>query len=250
MITAFLVSALAFFAFADNTAPATQPPSTASQPAHPPAIPRPKAAVMVDLNKQLPTRVDLTVGQHLVFLNGSHVRIQAKETDGKGQLLEMRPHNTLNQQMAYRAQRAGNGEVTVTYSHPGHHTVVGKLHTIKVRVTSTQSVATKAAAVAPVRIDVDGRLPQTVHLKKGQHVVLVRKLGLVGTSVSATVNATDGNPQQLAQRIMVAHRGPHGYSVVGEYRMDRAGRGEIRITHRVVAPGTRPTHKTIRVVVQ
>lgn len=98
----------------------------------PSPLPRPKAAVIIDLSKPLPKNINLRIGQQIVFQNGKGT-IAARDTDNKGQLLESRPHNTFNQVAAFRAKRTGNGEITVTLPSQGLLTVVWT-RTIKVTV--------------------------------------------------------------------------------------------------------------------
>ncbi len=125
-------------------------------------IARPVAAVILDLSKPLPTEVNLTVGQNLVVQNGPAAKVTVVETDGKGELLQARPHNTFNQTAAYTAKRAGSGELTITYTvqAPGHKPM--RPVTLKVNV--------KKLVPAPVVVPMHKALPVKLTLEKGQQV--------------------------------------------------------------------------------
>lgn len=86
----------------------------------------------VDLQKELPKQLTITAGETLVFENGN-ATVTTKDTDGKGQLFESRPHNTNNQAASIRATRAGSGEITVQTQSQGLLTVA-RTYVIKVTV--------------------------------------------------------------------------------------------------------------------
>ncbi len=109
--------------------------------APPPAqpAPQPKASparlmstVTVDLSKPLPKKLTVYQGQSLVFEKGTN-KVEAKETDGKGNLFQSRPHNTFNQAAAFSTLRLGKGAVTVTFPSQGMLTVI-RQETIEIEV--------------------------------------------------------------------------------------------------------------------
>jgi hypothetical protein len=118
------------------------------------------SAATIDLSKPVPATLELTEGDSVVFENG-FASFTVKETDGKGKLLDPRPHNTFNQAGAFRAARVGTGEIVLTFPSKGQLTVIRK---------ETIAVIVKAA---PVVHKVEFKAFQNaISINQGESIVL------------------------------------------------------------------------------
>ncbi|MBX9694165.1 MAG: hypothetical protein K2Z81_17410, partial [Cyanobacteria bacterium] len=209
-----LTLALAFFAgsacFAQEV--------TKDEPSKTPAVKvNPAPSVDVDMKKKLPDTIELTVGQEIVFENGV-AKINAAETDGKGALLDSRPHDTFTQAGRFKAVREGSGEIKVETSSQGLLTVM-KTHTIKVKVVAAPIVP------APKSFDLYGNHPQTIDLKVGEELVFWRdtnKMYIVSRGV--TQKTTDGQAgNTLEAQNFTAVIDANGHTKVAVFKAKRAG---------------------------
>lgn len=193
-------------------------------------LPRPVAAVIVDLSKEVPKEINLTVGQNLVIQNG-FATVSVKATDGKGDdLLETRPRNTFNQVGAYTAKREGAGELTITYSvqTPGHKPM--RPATVKVNV--------KKLVPVPVAVPM-GKLPAKVTLEKGQQL----NFNIKGTEEAVFQFRTTS--KLLTERPAATTKG-----TVKSYEAVDVGTAEIEVQITTDVPGAKPrTHKiTVEII--
>lgn len=183
-------------------------------------LPRPVAAVIIDLNKPLPASINLTTGQNLVIENGAAADISVKDTDSKGELLETRP-KTAAQRAAYRAKRAGEGELTITYTvqAPGHKPM--KPVTLKVTV--------RKLTPNPVVVQMSKQLPQKITLEKGQKV----NFHIKGTEEAVFQINTN------SKLLKTAPTTP-GNGTIRSFEATDAGNAEIEVTVTTDMPGARP----------
>src|SRR5262245_9643931 len=114
---AFVASALfAINAQAQEQQKPTKPAADAQaqQPQKPAVAPKDLLKpTVVALSKPLPQTLDITVGRSIIFENGTS-KIQAADTDGKGQLFKEHFVQQAKVNAYYRTVRVGSGEITVT----------------------------------------------------------------------------------------------------------------------------------------
>lgn len=92
---------------------------------HPYWVPPPPGGskiVAVNMTEPMPAKINLRVGDKLVFYQGPQATFDVKPTDKQGILLVGQPHNPFDQRAVYSALRRGAGEITITYNvqTPGH----------------------------------------------------------------------------------------------------------------------------------
>ncbi len=207
-------------------------------------LPRPKAAVPVDLSKALPQKIQLTVGQKVVLFNDK-AKVEAKETDGKGGLLKDVPHNKPNINFyVFEATREGKGEIQLTYPTQGMLQVI-TTKTIVVEVVAPQPAPAPKHQFKPlprpmaaVQVDLSKALPQKIQLTVGQKVVLSKD--------KAKVDAkdTDGKGGLLKD---VPHKLPNVDMYI--FEATREGKGELTLAFPSTGLATKPRLETISVEV-
>ncbi len=183
-------------------------------------------SVTIDMNKKVPNTLELFMGQEVVFENGNG-NFKAAETDGKGELLSTRPHNTNNQGARYMAMRVGEGEIKVQTSSQGLLTVA-RQYTIKVKVVPLPAVPAPPAAKS---FDLYGNHPQTIDLKVGDDLTFwydTNKQYIVARGISqATTDGKAGNVLDVQATATVIDA--NGHSKVAVYKAKRAGTAEVTI---------------------
>lgn len=136
---------------AEQRPPAQMPGATTNQPL-PSAVSRPAKLVSVDLKMPLPKKLDLMVGQKVVFENGT-ATIAARETDcGKGSIFAKATAST-GQVAAFSVRRVGAGEFTIslTVQKQGRPQVETLL--LPVTVTPMTTVIDLARSPLPTKLD-------------------------------------------------------------------------------------------------
>lgn len=177
----------------------------------------------IDLKDPLPPKLELSEGDSVVFENG-RAQVAARETDGKGTLLESRRHDTFKQNGAFRAVRAGIGEITVTFPRQGLATVIKK---------KTIVVTVKAAPVVH-KVEFKKPYPASVTVKQGETIILFLAFkgdpGLYDPHVTPQVKTTDGKTGDVFATKTPVKRLDKDNIQIREFNALRAGDAEILIT--------------------
>lgn len=179
------------------------------------------SAGIVDLRNPVPKSLDLTVGETVTFENKQGT-ITAKQTDGKGDLFESRPHNAFNQTASFKATRVGEGEIVVVFPSQGLATVVVK-HTIKVKVSP-----------APVNHSLDYRnKPATMDVSANDTILVEVAFkgdpGLFDPMLTPTVANTDGQKDSVLESVpSPVTRKDKDTIVAWQIKAARKGTAEIR----------------------
>ncbi|MBY0552563.1 MAG: hypothetical protein K2W95_35100 [Candidatus Obscuribacterales bacterium] len=115
-------------------------------------------------------------------------------------------------------------------------------------VAQTTGGGPQACYAQQVYVEVDGTLPADLKLIAGQEVIFVRPAMTVGADVEVNEVQLDKNLKKLFKPSFNA-QAPKGMRVVAAFLVTRDGTGRFEVTHKVVAPGAKPTTQNIPVSV-
>ncbi|MBY0358590.1 MAG: protease inhibitor I42 family protein [Candidatus Obscuribacterales bacterium] len=192
------------------------------------------SAATVDLSKPVPKELEVVQGESIVFENNS-AKISATDTDGKGEILQERPHNTFNEVGNLRAVRAGTGEITVSMSSQGLATVAP---TYKIKVTVKAAPGSAAATGGDQTLNynnIGGKQPvNDIELNVGDSLQVVQPFSGDPGTVEEPLNTPSlGGSTVLKQ---VTKQGPtfqKGQVLLWGWKAEAAGTVEIVFTNQI-----------------
>lgn len=191
------------------------------------------SAATVDLSKPVPKELEVVQGESIVFENNS-AKISATDTDGKGEILQERPHNTFNQSGNLRAVRAGTGEITVSMTSQGLATVA-RQYKIKVTVKAAPGSAPATGGDQTLNYNTIGKKPvNDIELNVGDSLQVVQPFSGDPGLVEQPLNTPSlGGSTVLKQ---VSKEGPtfqKGQVLFWQWKAEAVGTVEIVFTNEI-----------------